>query len=135
MSRSFEVSSSRKIQRVDITAEVTKASADLGLRSGWVLVSVPHTTAAVSVGENWDEDVGDDLERAMAKWVPDVPFRHSEGNSPAHFLSGVFGNSRAVPVEAGKIRLGRWQGIFLWEFDGPRTREVRVDGVDTGQNK
>jgi secondary thiamine-phosphate synthase enzyme len=129
------VSSSRKIQRVDITGEISKAVAAMGVRSGCVLVSVPHTTAAVAVGENWDEDVGSDLERAMSTWVPDVPFRHSEGNSPAHFLSEVFGNARTLPVEDGKVRLGRWQGVFLWEFDGPRDREVWVDAVDMLEEK
>lgn len=121
------VESSRKIHRIDITRRVAEAVEALGHRSGWALVSVPHTTAAVTVGENWDEDVGTDLERAFEKWVPEVPFRHSEGNSPAHFLSESIGNSRMLVVEDGKLRLGRWQGIFLLELDGPRSREVWVD--------
>ena len=125
--RRIAVRSERKIHRIDVTSEVSNAIASLGVRSGWVLVSVPHTTAALTVGENWDPDVGGDLERALAKWVPDVPFHHSEGNSAAHFLSEVIGTSRFLVVEEGRPRFGRWQGVFLLELDGPRAREIWVD--------
>lgn len=125
--RQIVVRSTRKIHRIDVTTDVSNAISSLGLSSGWVLVSVPHTTAALTMGENWDPDVGDDLERALAKWVPDVPFRHSEGNSAAHFLSEVIGTSRFLVVEEGRPRFGRWQGVFLLELDGPRSREIWVD--------
>jgi secondary thiamine-phosphate synthase enzyme len=121
----FTVSTTRKIERRDITDEVGKAAADL--EDGFVVVSVPHTTAAVAIGENWDPEVGTDVERALAKWVPDVPFEHGEGNSPAHFLSEAIGNARLLKVEKGKLRLGRWQGVFLLELDGPRERTIHVD--------
>ena len=134
MRRTFSIRSDRKIHRIDVTKEVSNAIASLGVRSGWVLVSVPHTTAAVTVGENWDPDVGGDLERALANWVPDVPFRHSEGNSAAHFLSEVIGTSRILVVEEGRPRFGRWQGVFLLELDGPRSREVWVDVRIPGPN-
>ena len=78
------------------------------------------------MGENWDEDVTHDVERALAKWVPDVKFDHGEGNSPAHFLSEAIGVSCLVPIENDKPLLGRWQGAFLIELDGPRERTVRV---------
>ena len=132
--RTFSIRSDRKIHRIDITNEVSKAIVSLGMRSGWVLVSVPHTTAALTVGENWDPEVGGDLERALAKWVPDVPFRHSEGNSAAHFLSEVIGTSRFLVVEEGSPRFGRWQGVFLLELDGPRSREIWVDVQPSGSN-
>lgn len=125
----FELATRRKIERRDITAEVARAAERLGASSGALLVSVPHTTAAVTVGENWDPDVGSDLERALAAWVPSVQFEHSEGNSAAHFLAEAIGNSRFVPVAGGRPALGRWQGIFLVELDGPRTRTVRVDAL------
>jgi len=122
----FHVETKRKIERHDITERVAKAAGELGVQEGALLVSVPHTTAAVTVGENWDEDVTHDVERALAKWVPDVKFDHGEGNSPAHFLSEAIGVSCLVPLEKGKPWLGRWQGIFLIELDGPRERTVRV---------
>jgi len=90
---------------------------------------VPHTTAAVTVGEAWDPDVTGDLERALAAWVPDVRFEHGEGNSAAHFLSEAIGVSCVIPCDQGKPALGRWQGIFLIELDGPRERTVRVTAL------
>jgi secondary thiamine-phosphate synthase enzyme len=122
----FHVHTKKKIERHDITDQVTKAAARLEVESGALLVSLPHTTAAVSVGENWDEDVTHDVERALAAWVPGVRFDHGEGNSPAHFLSEAIGVSCLVPLEKGRPLLGQWQGIFLIELDGPRDRTVRV---------
>jgi secondary thiamine-phosphate synthase enzyme len=125
----FRVKTKKKIARIDITKEVERAAKELGAKSGALLVSVPHTTAAVTVGETWDEDVTTDVERALAEWVPDVRFDHSEGNSPAHFLSEAIGISCLVPLEDGKPVLGRWQGIVLIELDGPRERTVRVHAL------
>ena len=128
----FRVKTSRKIERCDITEQVAKAAEKLGVDSGALFVSLPHTTAAVTVGENWDEDVTGDMERALAAWVPGVRFDHSEGNSPAHFLSEAIGISCLVPLEKGRPRLGRWQGIFVIELDGPRERTVRVQALGFG---
>ena len=125
--KAVKISTERKIERRDVTGEVARAVEALAIADGFVVVSVPHTTAAVTVGENWDPDVGSDMERALARWVPDVRFDHGEGNSPAHFLSEAIGNARLVPIENGKLRLGRWQGIFFVELDGPRERTLRVD--------
>jgi secondary thiamine-phosphate synthase enzyme len=125
-SAEFRVKTSRKIERLDVTKRVEKELAELGHTDGAVMVSTPHTTAAIVVGEAWDPDVTGDIERALDAWVPDVRFEHGEGNSPAHFLSEAIGNARLVPLEKGKLALGRWQGIFLIELDGPRERTVRV---------
>ena len=122
----FQVKTKKKIERHDITEQVTKAASKLGIEEGALLVSVPHTTAAVTVGENWDDDVTHDVERALEAWVPGVRFDHGEGNSPAHFLSEAIGVSCLLPLAGGKPVLGRWQGIFLIELDGPRERTVRV---------
>jgi secondary thiamine-phosphate synthase enzyme len=125
----FRVKTRKKIARIDVTKEVERAAKELGAKSGALLVSVPHTTAAVTVGETWDDDVTTDVERALAAWVPDVRFDHGEGNSPAHFLSEAIGVSCVVPLEEGKPVLGRWQGIVLIELDGPRERTVRVHAL------
>ena len=122
----FQIRTRKKVARVDITKEVERAAKEVGAKSGALLVSVPHTTAAVTVGETWDKDVTTDVERALAEWVPDVRFDHAEGNSPAHFLSEAIGVSCLVPLEDGKPVLGRWQGIVLIELDGPRERTIRV---------
>jgi secondary thiamine-phosphate synthase enzyme len=128
----FQVRTKKKIARIDITKQVERAAKELGAKSGALLVSVPHTTAAVTVGETWDEDVTTDVERALAAWVPGVRFDHAEGNSPAHFLSEAIGISCVVPLEEGKPMLGRWQGIVLIELDGPRERTVRVHALAAG---
>jgi secondary thiamine-phosphate synthase enzyme len=133
--KTFRVSTSRKIERRDVTEEVAEAVEAMGVGTGFVVVSVPHTTAAIAVGENWDPDVGGDVERALAAWVPGVRFEHGEGNSAAHFLSEAIGNARLLPVEKGKPRLGRWQGIFLVELDGPRERTVHVDRLGAGEEE
>ncbi|HEY3171308.1 MAG TPA: secondary thiamine-phosphate synthase enzyme YjbQ [Thermoanaerobaculia bacterium] len=128
----FRIRTKKKIARVDVTKQVERAAKELGAKSGALLVSVPHTTAAVTVGETWDEDVTTDVERALAAWVPDVRFDHAEGNSPAHFLSEAIGISCVVPLEEGRPVLGRWQGIVLIELDGPRERTVRVHSLAAG---
>src|SRR5690349_7860588 len=123
--REFHVRTTRAIERRDITRDVASVAESLGEASA-ILVSVPHTTAAVTIGEAWDPDVTGDIERALDAWVPNVRFDHGEGNSAAHFLSEAIGVSCLVPFEKGKLSLGRWQGIFLIELDGPRERTVRV---------
>src|SRR5215472_14280946 len=124
----FRVKTSRAIERRDVTTEVTRACEGFGEPSA-ILVSVPHTTAALTVGEAWDPDVTGDIERALAAWVPKVRFDHGEGNSAAHFLSEAIGVSCLVPCDGGKPALGRWQGIFFIELDGPRERTVRITGI------
>jgi secondary thiamine-phosphate synthase enzyme len=126
MSAEFQVRTVRKIERRDITKDVERAARNLSASAGALLISVPHTTAAVTVGEAWDPDVTSDIERALDAWVPDVRFDHGEGNSPAHFLSEAIGTACLVPLEGNRPALGRWQGIFLIELDGPRERTVRV---------
>jgi secondary thiamine-phosphate synthase enzyme len=122
----FRVRTARAIERRDITDEVRRAAAELPASDGALLVSLPHTTAAVTIGEAWDPDVTSDIERALEAWVPKVRFDHGEGNSAAHFLSEAIGVSCLVPLERGQPALGRWQGIFLIELDGPRERTVEV---------
>lgn len=111
---------------LDITGQVQKAVRDSGVSEGTALVFVPHTTAAVTINENADPDVLHDLRLAMAALVPKLPYRHGEGNSPAHLKSSLFGCSQLVPIVGGKLALGTWQGIYFCEFDGPRRRNFQV---------
>lgn len=122
----FRIRTGKKIERCDITLEVIAAVKALRVSEGAVLISVPHTTAAITIGENYDPDVTTDMERALAAWVPGVRFDHGEGNSDAHFLSEAIGTSRLIPLVGGKPKLGKWQGIFFIELDGPRDRTVEV---------
>lgn len=112
---------------VDITAEVQRAVARLGQGSGICVVYVPHTTAGVTINENADPTVRSDLLRALDRVVPwKADYEHDEGNAAAHVKASLVGSSQSVIVEAGRLALGTWQGIYLAEFDGPRTRQVWV---------
>ncbi|MCD5408470.1 secondary thiamine-phosphate synthase enzyme YjbQ [Candidatus Bipolaricaulota bacterium] len=111
---------------LDITPRVQAALADLGLADGAVLIFCPHTTCALTVNEVADPDVRADVSHALYALVPAIPFRHSEGNSPAHLLAALLGPSLLLPVEGGRLCLGTWQGVYLCEFDGPRTRSVWI---------
>jgi secondary thiamine-phosphate synthase enzyme len=122
----IEVSSQRRRQLVDVTSFVQESVAGSGVADGVCHVFVPHTTAAVCLNENADPDVVVDLLASFEALVPDVRFRHSEGNSDAHLLSSLIGSSVAIPLSDGELRLGRWQAIYLAELDGPRKRELWV---------
>jgi secondary thiamine-phosphate synthase enzyme len=108
----------------DITSQIQQAVAKSGAQEGVCHVFVPHTTAGLTLNENWDPDVRGDLVRALAAMVPSVPFHHGEGNSPAHLLSTLVGASESLLFENGRLVLGSWQGVYLAEFDGPRRRRV-----------
>jgi secondary thiamine-phosphate synthase enzyme len=123
----FEVGTDRREQMLDITDAVAAAVAELEVEQGAVLVHVPHTTAAVTVNEGYDPDVVRDVLSHLADLVPQsAGFAHAEGNSDSHIKAIFVGCAQLVPVEAGAPALGRWQRVFLCEFDGPRTRQVWV---------
>lgn len=113
----------------DITGEVNAAVRALGVEEGLVLLFCPHTTAALAVNESSDPDVRKDFSRAFSQMIPNVPFAHGEGNSPAHVRAALLGPSLLLPVEGGRLALGTWQGVYFCEFDGPRRRRVLVYAV------
>lgn len=122
------VETSGHYQLVTITGEVERAVREAGVEEGICVIASTHTTAAVTVNEDYDRDVPTDLAAACRAFldVLDVRFEHAEGNSDSHFLTSLFGQSQTLLVRGGALDLGRWQGIFLAEFDGPRRRTVRV---------
>ena len=110
---------------LDITADVAAAVRASGLRCGLAHVFVQHTSCSLMITENADPDVRRDLLGAIERIVPrDYPYRHAEGNSPAHLMTMLTGSSATVLVHRGRLRLGTWQRIFLCEYDGPRDRTV-----------
>jgi secondary thiamine-phosphate synthase enzyme len=126
----LRVKTARRTQLVDVTEEVEKAVGKVGIWSGVCYVYVPHTTAGVMVNEHFDPDVATDLEGVFERLVPrSGPYRHSEGNSDAHAKAAMTGASQVIFVEDGKLALGRWQGVFFCEFDGPRERKIWVKVV------
>lgn len=111
---------------VDITAYVRAIVRRSGIQQGICQVFVPHTTAGITINENADPDVTADMLAAFSRMVPDLAYRHREGNSAAHVKSSLTGCSLTVPVADGNLCLGTWQGIYFCEFDGPRRRNVWV---------
>ncbi len=125
--KSFEIETRSRTQFVPVTDLIQAAVRDLGIREGAVTVFVPHTTAGVTINENADPDVVADMAMALDRMVPwSAGYAHDEGNAAAHMKASLMGSSVRVMVEAGRLRLGTWQGIYFCEFDGPRTRSVWV---------
>lgn len=121
------VRTSQRSELVEITADVEKAVAASGIADGVCYLFVPHTTAGVIVNENDDPAVARDIEKTLTRLVPrGAGYEHLEGNADAHVKSSLAGVSAMVFVERGRLALGRWQGVFFCEFDGPRDRRVRV---------
>ena len=119
-------STTAREQIVIITDNVQRALGELTDGDGICTIVTPHTTCAISVNENADPDVTSDLTKALRALVPNVKFRHGEGNSDAHFLSMLIGTSLSWPYRKGQLVFGTWQGIYFIELDGPRTRKVIV---------
>jgi len=112
---------------VDITHQVAEAVAEAKVANGVCYLYVPHTTAAVTINENADPDVGSDLINGLKRLAPaHAGYRHAEGNSDAHIKASLVGFSGIVPIVGGRLALGTWQGIYFWEFDGPRTRKMLI---------
>ena len=125
--KSFSVSTRRRTEFVDNTRKVESSVAAMGLQDGVVTVFVPHTTAGITINEHADPDVMTDMEAALERAIPwQAHYAHAEGNAAAHVKASLMGASAHIIVAEGRLRLGTWQGVFLCEFDGPRTRTVWV---------
>ncbi|MBI4455489.1 MAG: YjbQ family protein [Acidobacteria bacterium] len=127
----FSIRTERRVQLVEITGQVQSEISVRKWKEGICHIFCPHTTAGLCINENADLDVRRDLELAYQESVPKVRFQHAEGNSPAHFLSTFLGPSLCVFVRDGELQLGRWQGIFFGEMDGPRLRKVWLKWVSS----
>jgi secondary thiamine-phosphate synthase enzyme len=129
--KTLSVPTRSRSQMVDITRLVEKSLPDIS--SGYVIVYVPHTTAGITIQESADPDVQHDLLKKLDALVPkhETYYRHAEGNSDSHLKTAIVGSSVMVLIEDGRVVLGRWQGIYLCEFDGPRDRQVIVKPVST----
>lgn len=128
----FKVRTSAGSEMADITREAGGIVRESGVKSGVCHLFVPHTTCGLTINENADPDVKRDIMAKLNETVSeDFPYRHAEGNSPAHIKSVLVGPSLTVFVEDGALQLGTWQGIYLCEYDGPRNREVWVKLIKT----
>jgi secondary thiamine-phosphate synthase enzyme len=121
----FSVSTGSSMEFVDITSQMQKEVVQSGIRDAICYIYNPHTTAGLTINEGADPAVQDDIVAVLKKVIPiDHPYKHMEGNSPAHIMASLMGSSVTVFIENGRLVLGTWQKIFFCEFDGPRSRKV-----------
>ena len=127
MVKYINVRSKTRIEFIDITEMVQDVIKDAGVVKGVCFLSVPHTTAGITINEGADPSVQRDILNSLNRLIPhEMNYFHREGNADAHIKSTLVGTSVHVIVEDGKLLLGTWQSIFFCEFDGPRHRRVAV---------
>ena len=124
----LEIQTNRPQELLEITAQVVEFVGASGVVDGVCHVYSPHTTGGITINENADPDVKHDFLHALDGIVPlrDPAYLHAEGNSAAHVKASMMGFSAMIPVENGRLSLGRWQGVYFCEFDGPRRRRVLI---------
>ncbi len=121
----LEIETRSREELIDITQLVAREVKALGIKEGGIIVFVPHTTAGLTINENADPSVKRDILLALCHMVPDdLPYAHSEGNSPAHVKASLCGSCLYIIIKDGNLCLGTWQGITFCEFDGPRRRRL-----------
>lgn len=127
----IRVKSENRMQMIDITSRIETSISHMNLDYGLCMIFVPHTTAAVTINESADPSVCRDIQNKLDDVIPrgESLYSHFEGNSDAHIKASLVGASELVIVEEGRPVLGRWQGIFFCEFDGPRSRTVYIESV------
>jgi secondary thiamine-phosphate synthase enzyme len=128
------VSTTSRTEMIDVTHRLQWQVQANRVLEGLILVYVPHTTAAVTINENADPDVKSDMLQKLSMLIPqrESYYQHGEGNSDSHVKTSLVGNSVTVLVEAGRLVLGRWQGVYFCEFDGPRQRRMMLKVIRFG---
>jgi secondary thiamine-phosphate synthase enzyme len=129
----MNIQSKKKVELIDLTDEVQDIVSKEKIIDGICYLFTPHTTAALTINENADPSVIEDIKIALNKLDDSMSFTHMEGNSPAHIKSSIIGCSMYVFVEKKRLVLGTWQGIFFCEFDGPRNRKIYLK-LDKSEN-
>ncbi|MNW29226.1 hypothetical protein D3C74_60720 [compost metagenome] len=128
MLHTIEITTAKRDEMRDVTREVATFVDQSGIQEGLVVVYCPHTTAGITINENADPDVKKDVLMRLNEVYPweHPEYRHMEGNTASHLKAITTGNSQTVIVHRGRLLLGRWQGIYFCEFDGPRTRQIHL---------
>lgn len=126
--QSLNISTSSRNELIDITHQIED---NLSIENGIVLIHIPHTTAGITINENADPDVKDDILKKLSSLIPkNDNYNHAEGNSDAHLKASLIGNNTTVMIKNKKIQLGTWQSIFFCEFDGPRQRKIWTKEIE-----
>ena len=123
----INIKTAKRIELIDITADIQQIIAKTKISEGVCFVFCPHTTAGLTINENADPSVRSDIINTLKRIIPEnVGYSHAEGNSDSHIKASLFGSSLTIFIEGTQVCLGTWQGVFFCEEDGPRTREVWV---------
>jgi len=119
----LSINTNKREELVDITSLVEK---NIDIKNGILHIFIPHATAGITINENADPNLPEDITDFLNKLVKKGIWRHDkiDNNADAHIKASLIGNSVLIPVENGRLQLGRWQNIFLCEFDGPRKRKI-----------
>ena len=127
----IKINSSAKNEFIEITSLIKNTILENKWRNGIVFLNVLHTTAALTINENADDDVKTDLINALNELVPDIKYYHNEGNSDSHLKASLIGTDLTIQIENGTLILGKWQGIYFCEFDGPRNnRQIKINFIE-----
>ena len=127
----IKINSSNKNEFIEITSLIKNSILENKWRNGIIFLYLLHTTAALTINENADNDVKTDLINALNELVPDIRYYHNEGNSDSHLKASLIGSDLMVQIENGNPILGKWQGIYFCEFDGPRiNRQIKISFVE-----
>lgn len=122
-----EVQTRSRVEFADVTPIIHKHLAESGVQSGVCHLYTPHTSAALLIQENDDPSLRKDLDRFLSELAPrDRSYHHNDGNCDAHLKASLIGCSKTLLIENAQLLLGRWQGVFFCEFDGPRSRELHI---------
>ncbi|MBI3397502.1 YjbQ family protein [Candidatus Woesebacteria bacterium] len=137
MHKTFNVQTQDKFNVIDITSQIEQAIEELGAQEGIAIVTTPHTTCSIILNES-DSDLIEDLQNYAKKIADSGEFAHRHGPDPkhaaSHILSSIFSQSQTIPLSAGQLLLGTWQRVSLFEFEGPREREVQLTIIATDAN-
>jgi len=127
----FDLKTDNHSELIDMTDKIQEIVTGSKVENGICLIFIPHTTAGVTINENADPTVKDDILYKLKDLIPwEDNYQHLEGNSAAHLKASLFGNSEQIIIKDGRLLLGTWQGIYFAEFDGPRRRKVHVNLVN-----
>jgi len=128
----YRIKTTRPQEFIDITKLINEEIKNQNIQEGIAVVFVPHTTAGVTINENTDPDVVEDILSSLNKVFPvNGNYRHYEGNSHAHIKASIMGSSCTIIIEGGRLKLGTWQGVYFCEFDGPRDRKVYIKVISS----
>jgi secondary thiamine-phosphate synthase enzyme len=125
--KEIEVKTRSRVELIDITHQVERIVKESGISEGVCVLYIPHTTAAVTINENADPSVKEDIITKLNQLIPSGDsYHHTEGNADAHIKATLVGSSETIGVRGGELSMGTWQGVFFCEFDGPRRRKVLI---------